>query len=201
MLGETGIAQWRGDLMLLGRPLAGAEVAPVVEVHTVGDRIEAAPAAKFLHRREQFVLAMKAAGSVIAGIFRPVELAGDDDFEGDLLFSGKGGCIRQLGAGQAGRISDDGQHIAAQHLVCRPGEKCRVHATRVSDQGPSQAAEAVVEQGSFGGKIGFSWHWGYLTTLWRLDANLGAHRSADEQCDPERNLSIRSRMERWSRRT
>src|SRR5882724_2659391 len=82
MLGETGIAQWRGDLMLLGRPLAGAEVAPVVEVHTVGDRIEAAPAAKFLHRREQFVLAMKAAGSVIAGIFRPVELAGHDDFEG-----------------------------------------------------------------------------------------------------------------------
>src|SRR5258707_4263694 len=108
MLGEARIAQWRSDAMLLGRPLAGAKVALVVDVNTVGDRIEASTAAKFLHRREQFILAMKAAGSVIAGIFRPVELAGHDDFEGDLLFSGKGGCIGQVGAGPAWRISDYG---------------------------------------------------------------------------------------------
>ena len=66
---------------------------------------------------------MKAAGSVVAGILGPVEFAGDDDFERDSLFGGKGGGVRQLGAGQAGRIGDDGQHIAAQGLVRRPGEE------------------------------------------------------------------------------
>ena len=112
---------------------------------------------------------MEAAGSVVAGILRPVEFAGHDDFERDPLFGGKGGCIRQLGAGQAGRIGDDGQHVAAQGLVRRPGKKGRVHAARVGDQGPSQAAKILVEQATFGGEIGFGWHRDILRRLagWR----------------------------------
>ena len=83
-----------------------------------------------------------------------VEFGGHDDFERDSLFAGEGDGIRQLGAGQAGRVGDDGQHVAAQRLMRSPGQKGGVHAAGVGDQGPAQAAEMLVQQGPFGGEIG-----------------------------------------------
>ncbi len=101
---------------------------------------------------------MKAAGSVIAGVFGPVEFVGDDDFERDSLFAGEGDGVRQLGASQAGRIGDDGQHVVAQDLMRGPGEKSRVHAAGIGDQGASQGAEMLVKQGALGDEIGRQLH-------------------------------------------
>jgi hypothetical protein len=99
--------------VLLGSLLPGTKVALVVEVYSVSDGIEAAPAAKFFHGREQLILAMKAAGSVIAGVFRTIEFAGHNNLKRDALLPGEGGRVRQLSASQAGRVGDDGQHVAA----------------------------------------------------------------------------------------
>src|ERR1700730_2562837 len=99
--------------MLLRGQLSGTKVALVVRIYPISDGVEASLTAEFLQDRKQLVLAMKTAGGVIAGIFRPVELASGDDFQRDFPLMGEGSRVRQLGTGQAGRISDDGQHIAA----------------------------------------------------------------------------------------
>src|ERR1700732_2403041 len=99
--------------MLLRGQLSGTKVALVVHIYPVSNGVEASLAAEFFHDRKQFVLAMKTAGSVIAGIFRPVEFASGDDFQRDFPLMGEGTRVCQLGTSQAGRISDDGQHIAA----------------------------------------------------------------------------------------
>ncbi len=42
LLGQSGVEQRSGDVMLLGGRLAGTEVALVVEIYAVGDGVEAA---------------------------------------------------------------------------------------------------------------------------------------------------------------
>jgi hypothetical protein len=107
--------------VLLGGPLPGTEVALVVDVHAVGNGIKSPLAAEFLHDGEQFILAVKTAGSVVAGVFRAIEFAGHHDLQRDSLLAGEGGGSGQLGSGQTGRIGDHGQHVAAQYFMRRPG--------------------------------------------------------------------------------
>jgi len=45
------------------------------------------------------------------------------------------------------------QHVAAQGLMRRPCQKCRIDAARVCDQSPSQRAEELIQQVAFGGEI------------------------------------------------
>src|SRR5438552_3379920 len=54
--------------MLLGRPLAGTKIALVVEIHAIGDGIEAVLAAVALHDGEELIFAVEAALCVVAGI-------------------------------------------------------------------------------------------------------------------------------------
>ncbi len=82
--------------------LPWAEVALVVEVHAVGDGVEAARGAQFLHHVKQFVFALKTALPVVARIFRAVEFRGRDDFQRNALLVGKGDGIGELRASQAG---------------------------------------------------------------------------------------------------
>ncbi len=46
--------------------------------------------------------------------------------------------------------------LLPKHLMRRPGEKGGVHAAGVGDQGSSQGAEMLVQQGALGGEIGAS---------------------------------------------
>ena len=113
--------------------------------------------AEFFHHREELVLAVKTAGSVIASVFRAIQFVGQDDFERDSLFAGKSGCVGQLGAGQAGRIRDHCQHCLPG-LMRGPGKISGVHAARVGDQGSSQSAKMLVEQNPLGVEIGSRLH-------------------------------------------
>ena len=69
-----------------------------------------------------------------------VEFVGGEHLERNALFRGEGDRVGEVGARQAGRIGDDSQHVAAQHLMRGPGEKCGVHAAGIGDQGSSRGA-------------------------------------------------------------
>ena len=60
----------------------------------------------------------------------------------------------KLGAGEAGRIGDDREHLFAESLVRGPCQEGRVHAAGVCDQSPSHATELCIEKVAFGGKSG-----------------------------------------------
>src|ERR1700743_3199433 len=100
-------------MMLISSLLSRAKVALVVSVHAVGDGVEAARLAEIVHDLEELILAVEAALSVIAGVFRAVEFRGSDDFNGDSILIGESDRIGQLSAGEAGRIGDYGQHVVA----------------------------------------------------------------------------------------
>src|ERR1039458_9291891 len=48
--------------------------------------------------------------------------------------SAKGDCIGELGARQAGRIGDDGQHFVSQHLMSSPSQVGGIDAAGVGDE-------------------------------------------------------------------
>ena len=56
---------------------------------------------------------MKAAGRIVAGVFGTIQFGGGDDFERNAVLSGKGDGVGKLGAGQARRVGDDGQHVGS----------------------------------------------------------------------------------------
>src|SRR5438552_14058496 len=149
LLAQSSFTEWSGDAVLLSGRLARAKVSLVVQIYAVGDGIEAPASAEFLHYGEQLILAVETAGRVIANIFRPVQFIGDDDFERDSVFAGESGGVSQLGASQARRIGNDSQHIVAQDFMRCPGEKSRVRAAGIGDQGSSQGAQVPVKQNAF----------------------------------------------------
>ncbi len=73
LLRETRVEQRCRDVVLTGGLLAGAKVALVVDVHTIGDHVEAARYAKRFHDREKLVLAVKAAGRVVANVLGTIQ--------------------------------------------------------------------------------------------------------------------------------
>src|SRR5439155_26324744 len=124
LFGQPGIAQGCRDSVLLSSELARAEVALVIQVYSVGNRLEAMLAAEIFHHGEQFIFTEKAARSVIARVFRAVEFVGCDDFERNPVLAGKCNRVGKLSASQTGRVCDDGQHVVTEYLMCRPCQEC-----------------------------------------------------------------------------
>src|SRR5258707_4460574 len=100
--------------MHLGGLLSWAKIALVVQVHSVGDRVEASCGPQLFHHRKKLVLALKAALAVIARILRTLELRSGNNLQGDYLFLREGNCIGEMSPGKAGRISDDREHFLPQ---------------------------------------------------------------------------------------
>ena len=119
--------------------LAGTEVALIVQIHSVGDGIEAACLPQFLHHCEQFIFAKKTAPPIVTHILRPIEFRGGDHFQRNRLFPRKINRIGKLGACQAGRIGNDRQHIGAQCLMCGPGEVSGIHPAGIGDENAAQS--------------------------------------------------------------
>ena len=119
--------------MISRGPLAGTEVALVVQVDAIGNGVEAASLPKVFHQREEFIFTEEAALGIVADVFRAIKFGGGDHFQGDRLFLGKGDCIGKLGARQAGRVGDDGQHSISQHLMSSPREVGRINSAGVGD--------------------------------------------------------------------
>ena len=88
--------------MLASGLLARTEVALVVYVHSVSNRVETAGAAEVFHDGEEFVLAVEAAGGIIVSVFRALEFGGGDDFQRDPVFLRESDRIVQMSAGEAG---------------------------------------------------------------------------------------------------
>src|SRR6202166_227999 len=65
LLRQSSLQEWSGDVVLLCGLLTGTEVALIVEVHPVRNRVEVPRFAQFLHHDKQLILALKAALSVI----------------------------------------------------------------------------------------------------------------------------------------
>ena len=154
LLGQSGVEKRSGNAVLRGCGLAGAEVALVVEVHSVGDGFESASRAEILHHREEFVLAVEAAGGIVADVLRAVEFAGRNNFKRNALLASEGDSVGELEAGEAGRVGDDRQQAVAEGLVSGPGQECGVSAAGVGDQSAAERAQRPVERGTLGGEIG-----------------------------------------------
>src|ERR1700722_15306590 len=98
-------------MVLLRRLLSGTEVALVVLIDAVSNRVETTRGAEFLHHIEEFVFAVEATLAVVAGILGTVEFRSRDDLDGDSLLAGESDGVTELGAGQAGRVGDNPEHL------------------------------------------------------------------------------------------
>jgi hypothetical protein len=115
---------------LLARP----EVSLVVNVHAIGDRIEAALGAQLLHDAEQFIFALKTTLAIIPHVVRAVQLGRLDDLDRESLLVGEGNRIREMRACEAGGIRNYGQHVFSQGTMRRPSQVRGVNPARVSDK-------------------------------------------------------------------
>ena len=164
LLGQGGVEQWGGDVVLTSSLLARTEVALVVEVHAVGDGIEAAGVAKGFHDGEEFVFAMEAARGVVARVFGAIEFGGGDDFERNASLPGEGDRVGELSAREAGRVGDHGQHARAERLMSGPGEVGGIDSAGVGDEKASEGAKALLEVGLFECELGGDGHGFYANT-------------------------------------
>ena len=124
--------------MLLGGALAGTIIPCIVGIHAIGNVAETQFRAQRFHRREEFVLAVKAAVGVVALVLGPVQFFGLHYMQRHAQRARKGAGLIQIAAGQAGRVGQHCEHPVAQHTMRRGRQKCRVHAAGVSHH---QAAE------------------------------------------------------------
>lgn len=110
-------------MMLAGRLLSGPEVALVVEIHPISDRIEPALDADLLHDGEKFVLALKTTLPVIANVLGPIKLGRGNNFDRNSLFTREREGVSKMGASQTGGVGDYGEHLVSQDTVSGPGEE------------------------------------------------------------------------------
>ena len=127
--------------MKLGRLLSGPEIALIVAVHAVGNRVEAAALSKMFHDLEKFVFALETALPVVARVVRTVEFRSRNHLDWNSLLSGEGQRIGKLRACETRRISNDRQHAISENAVSSPCEIRRIDAARISDENPPQSAE------------------------------------------------------------
>src|SRR5258708_21952531 len=76
----------------------------------------------------------------------------------------KGERVFEMSPREAGGIGNHREHLAAEHLMRRPGEKRGVHATRVGDDHTSAASERLAQALSFLIECGGSVHGSPLST-------------------------------------
>ena len=140
----------RGQNMMLARGLlSGAKVALVVGVDSVGDGVESAGLAVALEDGEQFVLAVKTAHGIVAGVCGIFQFLRFHNLDRNFALARKGECVFEMCPRQAGGIGNHGAHLAAKHLMRHPGKKSGVHATRVSDDQANTAGEDLAQAFSF----------------------------------------------------
>lgn len=151
LLGEADFGERREHLMLFGGALAGAVVAAVIGVHAVGDLVETEFRAELLHGFEELGFAVEAAVGVVALVLGLGELFGLDDAQRNAVVFGEGFGLLHVAAGEAGRIGKDGEHAVAEDVVCRGGEKGRIHSAGVGDHDAAEGAKAVFEGMQLGG--------------------------------------------------
>ena len=139
--------------MLARGRLSGTKIALIIDIHTIGNGLEAPFCGKSLHYLEKLVFAVKAPLAIIADVFRSVHFAGLDHFNSDPMFMGEGERILQLRASQAGRVCDYRQHILAQDLARAPSQIGRIDPTGVGDKGAAERPERVFQKALLGGQI------------------------------------------------
>ncbi len=140
-------------MVLLGRFLPRTEITLIVNVHAVSYGREIMLLRKLLHHDEQFIFAVKAARGIVARVLRLVQFRSLDDLERNVLLFRERNSILQVGAREARGICDHSQHIAAECLVRRIGQKSRVHPAGISHQSASHTRQHLVQLLPLGGYI------------------------------------------------
>jgi hypothetical protein len=90
LLSELSGDQRCFGMVLSGGLLSGAELAAIVQIHTVGDVMEVADGALGLHLSEELIFAVKAALRVVALVVGVGEFRGRKDVGGNTVLGGKG---------------------------------------------------------------------------------------------------------------
>ena len=129
--------------------LAGAKIPAIVEVHPVGEMTKAQPRARFLHLREQLVLAVKAALQVVLHVVRILHLGGRNDLQRKTVALGEGYGVRKMRTRKRGRIGQHRDHLQPRNLPCRPRQKSGVHPARIGDEDAPQFGQPLVKPGLF----------------------------------------------------
>src|SRR5579864_1946921 len=145
LLGESGLDERCGNPVLRRRHLPRAEIAFVVEIHTISDGRESSIFRKCFHHSEEFVLAMKATRGIVTHVFFPVEFVSANDFKRNALLVREGDCIRKLKPGKTGRVGNYRQHLVAKRLMSSPGEERGIRPARIRNQRATQGAQIAIE--------------------------------------------------------
>src|SRR5208337_748700 len=132
-------------MMLARRLLPGPKITLVVGVYSVGDGVEPARLAAAFEDGEQFVFAVKTAHGIVADIRGIFQFLRFHYLNRDSVPARKGERVFQVSPGQAGGIGDYSEHLAAKHLMRRPGEKSGIHAPGVSDEQAGLASEDLAQ--------------------------------------------------------
>src|SRR5437764_12535330 len=101
-------------MVLLRSTLSGAKVASIVKVLPIRNVAEAQFRTLLIHDREQLVLAVEAAGRIVARILRSRHLISDDNIERNLPALGEFDRELQLMPRQAWRVGEHRQHVLAE---------------------------------------------------------------------------------------
>lgn len=137
LLGQSSFQKRCRNMMESGRLLPWPEIALIVHVYTVRDRVEATGRAKVFHDSEKFVLAVEASLPVVADILSPLEFERRDYFHRNALFIRESQRIGKMGAGEAGGIRDHGQRSVSQNPMSDPRKIRGIDSARVGDQQPA----------------------------------------------------------------
>jgi hypothetical protein len=88
---------------------------------------------------------VEAAHGVVADVLGLLHFVRVEDFHRKLLLVREVHRVFHLGAGQGGRVGEDGEHPGAERLVGGEGEKGGIDAAGIGDQHASEPAEACFE--------------------------------------------------------
>lgn len=128
--------------MLLRGAVAGPEVALVVRVHAVGDRVEAQLVAKLCHHFEQLGLAEVTAVRPVRAIASALHLVRVDEAVRERELRDDFVCELAVALGVRGRHRRDRERAGAERAVRRPGEVARIHAAAERDHHAARGAQA-----------------------------------------------------------
>ena len=95
---------------------------------------------------EELVLAVEAAGGVVAGVVLTGELGGSDGDEGDRLRGGEGDGLAEMAARKRGGVRDDGDHAAAEDGMRGVREVCGIDAAGVGNDDAFELLKAAMER-------------------------------------------------------
>jgi hypothetical protein len=132
--------------MLCRGMLAGAVVAGVVGVEAIDDVRDAAGGALAFEHGEELVLAVEAAGGIVAGVVFVGQFPGGDGDQRNGLRGGEGDGLAQMTARERGRVRDDGEHAVAKDGVGSVRKIGGVDATGVGDDDASELTQAAMER-------------------------------------------------------